>query len=201
MHYTGMIALELPGRITWSPSLVVASIGLGIAFGALALYFAARRDNWANALIATVLLALAIVSMHFTGMGAVLVVPDPTRITAAASLSPTALSLVIAGVAAIILGICLVAALSDRQSKGKLRQQKILLDAALENMSQGLCMFDADGRIVLFNERYAKMIGLSAALAQGPISARPDQAPEGGRRVYRRSGGVVRARDRGCARR
>jgi diguanylate cyclase (GGDEF)-like protein/PAS domain S-box-containing protein len=49
----------------------------------------------------------------------------------------------------------------------KLRQQKILLDTALENMSQGLCMFDADGRIVLFNERYTKMMGLSAAWLKG----------------------------------
>ena len=58
-------------------------------------------------------------------------------------------------------------ALSDRQSKGKLRQQKILLDTALENMSQGLCMFDADGNITLFNERYAKMMGLPAAWLEG----------------------------------
>jgi diguanylate cyclase (GGDEF)-like protein/PAS domain S-box-containing protein len=56
---------------------------------------------------------------------------------------------------------------SDRQSKGKLRQQKILLDTALENMSQGLCMFDADGNMTLFNERYAKMMGLSAAWLKG----------------------------------
>ena len=82
-------------------------------------------------------------------------------------MSTALLSLVIAGVAAIILGICLVAALSDRQSKGKLRQQKILLDTALENMSQGLCMFDADGNIKLFNERYAKMMGMSAAWLKG----------------------------------
>ena len=33
-------------------------------------------------------------------------------------------------------------------------RQKVVLDTALENMSQGLCMFDADGRILLFNERY-----------------------------------------------
>jgi diguanylate cyclase (GGDEF)-like protein/PAS domain S-box-containing protein len=56
---------------------------------------------------------------------------------------------------------------SDRQSKGKLRQQKILLDTALENMSQGLCMFDADGNMTLFNERYAKMMGMSAAWLKG----------------------------------
>src|ERR1700734_1852409 len=48
MHYTGMMALELPGRIFWSPNLVVASIALGIAFGGLALHFAARRDDWVN---------------------------------------------------------------------------------------------------------------------------------------------------------
>ena len=129
--------------------------------------FAARRDDWLNTLIAIFLLTFAIVGMHFTGMGAVLVMPDPARVNGATSVSPASLSLVIAGVAAIILGICLVAALSDRQSKGKLRQQKILLDTALENMSQGLCMFDADGNITLFNERYAKMMGLPAAWLKG----------------------------------
>ena len=167
MHYTGMMALEVPGRITWVPNLVVASVLLGIAFGALAVFFAARRDDWPNTLIAIFLLTFAIVGTHFTGMGAVLVMPDPARVNGATSVSPASLSLVIAGVAAIILGICLVAALSDRQSKGKLRQQKILLDTALENMSQGLCMFDADGNIKLFNERYAKMMGMSAAWLKG----------------------------------
>jgi diguanylate cyclase (GGDEF)-like protein/PAS domain S-box-containing protein len=167
MHYTGMMALEVPGRMTWAPNLVVASIVLGIAFGSFALHFAARRDDWVNTVIATVLFALAILLMHFTAMGAVLVVADPTRINDAAALSPAALSLVIAGIVTIVLGICLVAALSDRQANGKLQQQKILLDTALENMSQGLCMFDADGRIVLFNERYAKMMGFPAASLRG----------------------------------
>jgi diguanylate cyclase (GGDEF)-like protein/PAS domain S-box-containing protein len=94
-------------------------------------------------------------------------VPDPTRVIDGIFLSPDSLSLVIAGAAAFILGMCLVAALSDRNSKGKLRRQRVLLDTALENMSQGLCMFEADGRIRLFNERYAKMIGMSAALLNG----------------------------------
>jgi diguanylate cyclase (GGDEF)-like protein/PAS domain S-box-containing protein len=167
MHYTGMMALEVPGHLTWAPNLVVTSVALGIVFGALAIHFAARRDDWMNTSIATILLALAILFTHFTAMGAVLVVADPTRVNSAASLSPASLSLVIAGVAATILGISLVAALSDRQSKGKLLQQKILLDAALENMSQGLCMFDADGKILLFNERYANMVGLPAATLTG----------------------------------
>jgi diguanylate cyclase (GGDEF)-like protein len=36
------------------------------------------------------------------------------------------------------------------------------IDAALQNMSQGLCMFDAGGRLVLCNERYIRMYNLSA---------------------------------------
>ena len=167
MHFTGMSALELSGRITWSMTLLVTSITLGIVFGALAVLFAARRDDWVNTIAAIVLLTFAIVSMHFTAMGAVLVLPDPTRVADANSLSPTALSLVIASAASIILGMCLVAALSERRWKSKLRRQKDLLDATLETMSQGLCVFDTDGRILLFNDRYAKMVGIPAATLSG----------------------------------
>ena len=163
MHFTGMRALELPGRISWSPSLIVAEVVFGVVFGALALLVAVRRREWWNTLIAAVLLALAVFSTHFTAMGAVRFVPDPTRIVDVASLSRTSLSLVVAGTAAIILGMCLVGALSDRQSKAKLRQQKVLLDTALENMLLGVCMYDADGRIVLFNKRYSRLTGFSAA--------------------------------------
>jgi len=167
MHYTGMLALQLPGRITWSPDLVAASIAFGVVLAALALFVAARRDDWGNMFIAAGLFTLAVLSMHFTAMGAVSFIPDPTRVIDGISLSPDSLSLVIAGVAAIILGMCLVAALSDRHSKDKLRWQKVLLDTALENMSQGLCMFEADGRIMLFNERYSKIIGMPAASLRG----------------------------------
>jgi diguanylate cyclase (GGDEF)-like protein/PAS domain S-box-containing protein len=42
------------------------------------------------------------------------------------------------------------------------RQQKLQLDVALNNMMQGLCVFDADGRIVLCNPRYMQMMELPA---------------------------------------
>lgn len=40
-------------------------------------------------------------------------------------------------------------------------QQKLQLDAALGNMSQGLCMFDASQRLIVCNKRYAELYGLS----------------------------------------
>jgi diguanylate cyclase (GGDEF)-like protein len=40
------------------------------------------------------------------------------------------------------------------------------LDAALSNMSQGLCMFDSSGKLMLSNHRYREMYGSSPGLAK-----------------------------------
>jgi len=47
------------------------------------------------------------------------------------------------------------------QARRMLEERKQQLDTALENMSQGLCMFDAEGRITLFNERFATLMSVS----------------------------------------
>ncbi len=166
-HYTAMLALYLPHPLVWSPFLVVLSIMLGIVFAASALLVAATRDGRADTLLAVALLMVAIGATHFTGMSALSLVSDPARINDASALSPTSLSLIFVGVVTAILGACLVAALSASHSQQHLRSQKYLLDTALENMSQGLCMFAADGRIVLFNDRYAKLIGMTATALKG----------------------------------
>ncbi len=70
MHFIGMAGLELPGTIVWSPVLVVASVALGTMFGALALTTAARGDGLSDFLGGAVLLAAAILSLHFTAMAA-----------------------------------------------------------------------------------------------------------------------------------
>jgi len=46
------------------------------------------------------------------------------------------------------------------------RAQARLLRAALNNMTQGLCMFDNAGRLILCNERYVELYGLRADQAQ-----------------------------------
>jgi NO-binding membrane sensor protein with MHYT domain len=111
MHYTGMWALEVPGRITWDVPLVTSSVGLGMVFGAAALASAVRGDEIRTTLVAALLLTLAIVSHHFTAMGAVEILPDPTRVIDAFSLSPTALALAIANAAVAVLGMSLPARL------------------------------------------------------------------------------------------
>jgi diguanylate cyclase (GGDEF)-like protein/PAS domain S-box-containing protein len=51
------------------------------------------------------------------------------------------------------------ALLTEREEE--LRFRNLQLDTALKHMSQGLCMYDAEERVVLCNERYAMVYGLS----------------------------------------
>ncbi|HBY30895.1 MAG TPA: bifunctional diguanylate cyclase/phosphodiesterase [Bradyrhizobium sp.] len=188
MHYLGMWALEVPGHVVWSMDLVAASIVLGMLFGYAALSVAVRhQDRWMS-LVAALLLTLAIVTHHFTAMGAVEIVPDPLQTPAALSLSPAFLAVVIAGVALSVLGMSLVGVLADRRlalrtrrfediisqlslarqqveaSQKELEQQRFRLDTAINHMGEGLCMFDAAKRLVVCNDRYAKMYRLPPEL-------------------------------------
>ncbi|HUD87133.1 MAG TPA: MHYT domain-containing protein [Xanthobacteraceae bacterium] len=162
MHYLGMFAVELPGRVAWDFPLVIASIILGMVLGMAALAVAVRwrglRALWASAL----LLTLAIVSHHFTAMGAVEIIPDPTRSFTELSLSPASLAITVASVAVAILGMSIISAFADRRLDDKAR----LLGIALNNMTQGVVMFDASGRLVVSNEQYVAMYGLSAAIVK-----------------------------------
>ena len=168
MHYLGMWAAQMPGRVTWSTELVVVSILLGVAFGAAALTLAVRRNGALSTLLAACLLLLAIVSHHFTAMGAITIVADPTRVITMFSLSPTALAVTIASFVVVATGMSVVGAFAA----SRLREKNELLNTALTNMSQGLCMFDEGGSIVLCNERYLQMYGLSREIVKPGCSLR-----------------------------
>ena len=116
MHYLGMSALEMPGHIAWSWDLVAASVLIGMMFGAASLWIAIHRSGTSGMLTAGVLLTLAIVSHHFTAMGAVEIVPDPSRVVNALSLSPAWMAIGIASAAVAVLAMSLAGAFVDKRT-------------------------------------------------------------------------------------
>jgi methyl-accepting chemotaxis protein len=162
MHYLGMWAVELPGHIAWDLRVVLVSIAMGVLFGMAALAVAVQSKRPRSVLISALLLTLAIVSHHFTAMGAVEIAPDPARVVTGLSLSPTSLAIAVASMAITILGMSLISAFADR----RLGDKALLLDTALNNMTQGVVMFDAAGRLVVCNNQYRSMYGLSPDLAK-----------------------------------
>ena len=61
---------------------------------------------------------------------------------------------------AVLCSVFLLRALAGQFRELELANGRV--DAALNNMSQGLCMFDRDERLVVCNERYLQLYGLSA---------------------------------------
>ena len=69
----------------------------------------------------------------------------------------TSLSIALAVIAGSLSGVCVAGALSGWHIRRKLGEQNRRLDVALNNMIQGLCMFDAQNRLQVWNERYRAM--------------------------------------------
>jgi diguanylate cyclase (GGDEF)-like protein len=59
-----------------------------------------------------------------------------------------------------------------RLSQQRLRQEKQRLDTAVNNMTQGLLLFDSSQRLVVCNQRYLEMYGLSAEIVKPGCSFR-----------------------------
>src|SRR5712691_4125671 len=74
--------------------------------------------------------------------------------------------------AAAVVAMCLIGAIRGRRSEEMLRQRNILLDGALNNMSQGLNMFDQAGVLVLSNARYIEMYGLTRETVKPGVTVR-----------------------------
>ena len=73
-----------------------------------------------------------------------------------------ALATMQASIAAALAQIRALMATQAESHAGELAQQHARMEAALGNMNQGLCLFDAHGRLAVFNRRFADMFGTPA---------------------------------------
>jgi NO-binding membrane sensor protein with MHYT domain len=71
MHYTGMAALRLSGRVSYDPRLVALSVLIAVVGCVVALWFAVVVNSAGATVGAAMLIAVAVCSMHYTAMGAV----------------------------------------------------------------------------------------------------------------------------------
>jgi diguanylate cyclase (GGDEF)-like protein len=165
MHYVGMTALLLGGQIVWDPWLVSASLLMGMGLGAVSLLVGTWANGWRWRARGAALLTLAIVSMHFTAMGAA-GLQNCFPIVSAEDATPVWLSLVVAGGSIIILLIALGGIALDmrdrRRSETEASRMRGLADAAVE----GLLVVN-DGNIVTANASFMHLVGVPQRLITG----------------------------------
>lgn len=158
LHYLGMSAVRLPGRLTFDPDLVVASVVFSLTFGAASFYFVFGPERRYGHPLGIGLFVLMIVSLHFTAMGAVNVElglwrePEP-------DLSRDVLASLVIVVTIAVLTIGLAGALFDRQRAAQLRAQaqrfQVLSDSALEGL-----VIHRDGVLVDSNAAARSLLAL-----------------------------------------
>ncbi len=83
-----------------------------------------------------------------------------TEIARAYDASMDTLSVALASALGALIGICIAGPFWTMRTRAGLRQQNKWLDGAINNMIQGLCMFDAQNRLMVWNERYRTMYRL-----------------------------------------
>ena len=100
-------------------------------------------------------LKVDLVDPNGTVVGALAWTPAQLGSQASARVSPAALAMLL--LVGLTMAFLMLFALRGWKEvkKGELR-----LDAALNNMAHGLCMFDAGGKLVIFNPRFAEIYGL-----------------------------------------
>jgi diguanylate cyclase (GGDEF)-like protein/PAS domain S-box-containing protein len=161
MHYIGMAAFEIQGRIVWDAALVVASIALGGLIGAIALPVGLRVDALKWKLLGALLLTVAICSHHFTAMGAASIIADPT-IEFSPSALPSgwfAIAVALASFMIIVLALAGVAIDMRDRRRGELEFDRMrgLANAAVEGLL--VCAGDS---IVTVNNSFADLVGSTA---------------------------------------
>jgi len=138
MHYTGMAAFEIAGRLLWNAPLVSASIALGTALGAPAMDIGLRGTTMKWRISGALLLTAAICSHHFTAMGAVTILPDPTIVVPASALPTDWLALAVALASFAIILLCFAGLALDvrdhRRSALEADRMRGLANAAIEGL-------------------------------------------------------------------
>jgi diguanylate cyclase len=159
MHYIGMAAFEVQGRIVWDPVLVTVSLLLGGVISAIALPAGLHRDSLKWKLLGALMLTLAICGLHFTGMAAVSIVPDPTIEFSHSAIPSGWLAIAVALGSFMIILLAFAGVAIDmrgrRQTALEAERVRGLANAAVE----GLVICD-DGAIVTVNDSFAALVGL-----------------------------------------
>jgi NO-binding membrane sensor protein with MHYT domain len=68
MHYTGMAAMRVQAEVSYDPTYVAASVGVAVVAATVALWFTVTLRRGPTLAVAALIMGVAVVGMHYTGM-------------------------------------------------------------------------------------------------------------------------------------
>lgn len=210
MHYIGMAAMIIPGRITYDPFLFAMSllIAVAVSFTALRMAFQHRRDRHKTLLskrvAASCLFGLAIAGMHYTGMFAARIsIKDDephtlhTMDTMHTMMSDTSfsqyqLAFLIGVVTLLILVVISFSQLIERKLAVRLAKfNEARYRFIFEHNPDMVCLYDLNGQLLGVNPATERITGYSAGELLGRQASEFIDQPERGK-VLRKFKKVLR---------
>ena len=183
-HVAGLKAVAVAGVLHRHPAFAVPLHVAAVALSCI-VFVAMREFDRRVALVAAAsLLMLATCGFHMAAIGALSVTADASMIVPASHLGgatltilvacATAATMITARVATIVSGQWLRDAVADQRLQQELLQQREVelkkqiarFDMALTSMPHGLCLVDADKRLVVCNKHYADIYALPPELTK-----------------------------------
>lgn len=158
MHYTGMAAFEIQGRIVWDPVLVGVSIAAGGVIGAAATRVGLIEGGGKWKVVVALLLTAAIVSHHFTAMAAAAIVPDPRMAVPEAAMPAGWLAIAVATASFAILVLASIGLVFDLRDRWRAEQGADQMRGLANAAVEGLLVCDGE-TIVTANESFATLSG------------------------------------------
>lgn len=162
MHYIGMTGMD-GVKIHYLPGIFALSVLIAIVAAIVALWLAVQSDKGSYGtrirlkLESALIMGLAIVGMHYTGMYAAVFTPG--EMISKTVIDPTILAIIISTVVLSILSIALIISTAKYFIDIKLKNKNDFLEAILNNMGGGVIACDAKGYLTLFNRTVDKMYG------------------------------------------
>jgi PAS domain S-box-containing protein len=153
MHYVGMAAMRMPGRISYHPALVLLSLAVAVAagIGIISLFVRLRADDTVRGqrerIAAAGLMGGAIAAIHYTGMAAARFHPleaDAVMVPGDHVLRTGGLA---AAVIAATLAVLVVALLTTRVDR-RLRARDAETEAVRRSESRFRSLVDASAQVV-----------------------------------------------------
>jgi diguanylate cyclase (GGDEF)-like protein/PAS domain S-box-containing protein len=168
MHYLGMQSVEMAADFSWSPAYVVASLLFAIVPMVPALSLTLDRRSPLSGAGAALLIVLAIVLLHFTGMAGISLIPHRMDELPDMLLSSMGMAMAVAVGAFGVLTICLIIAWVSQRAEAAIdanaREFKVLVQGISDC---ALYMISEDGRVVSWNAGAERLKGYTADEAIG----------------------------------
>ncbi|MGE0024291.1 MAG: EAL domain-containing protein [Hyphomicrobium sp.] len=156
MHYTGMAAYLVDAVVDWNLGYVASSVMLSVSLSVIAFEQSTLSDMRWQTYGGPAILALAVLSLHFTGMAAMTIFPlAPHEGSLTVNDAEQILAYAVTVGTLIVLGIVAINNFIDRRRQAQLTARlRHLVESTVDGM-----LVEAGGRIIEANASVAAMTG------------------------------------------